>query len=69
VVREIVLTLIALVLVWVCVDLFKKSDFRRKDVNARKRGSDLLAFTFIALLTGAFVFLAVGTWLSILFGG
>ena len=60
-IREIVISVIAVVLVWVCIDLIA---FRRRNVNARMRGSDLLAFTFIVLLTGAFVFIAVGSWLT-----
>jgi hypothetical protein len=67
--REIVLSLIALALVWVCIDLYRKSDFWLKHGDPRKRGTDLLGFTFIALLTGALVFLAVGYWLDILFSG
>ena len=67
--RETVLSVIALVLVWVSVDLFLKKGFHRKDADNRKRGSDLLALTFIVLLTGAVVFLAVGDWLTILFDG
>lgn len=61
VIRQIVISVIAVVLVWVCIDLVA---FRRRNVNARTSGSDLLAFTFIVLLTGAFVFIAVGSWLT-----
>jgi hypothetical protein len=68
-IREIVLSVIALGLVWACIDLFRKRNFSEKVGDARQRNSDLLGFTFIVLLTIGVVFLAAGYWLAILFDG